>query len=80
MSPFYEFKTDATKEQKSANVQMLEYYTINGDCNQIIPERKGHVIKTIIPIPAHWHQYTKPEALKVLLASESRAALKAWLN
>jgi hypothetical protein len=44
---------------------------------QIITERKDRVVKEKKPIPAHWHQYTKQEALKVLFASESRAVIEA---
>jgi hypothetical protein len=29
-----------------------------------------------LSLPVNWHHYTKPEALKVLLANENRAAIK----
>ena len=36
----------------------------------------NNVLPASLPIPANGHQYTKPEALAVLLANDSRAAVK----
>ena len=47
------------EEPFPVSVQMLEYYTTDGDWN---------------------HSSQKEKTMKVLLASESRAALKTWLN
>ena len=40
----------------------------------------NNVLLPSLPIPANRHQYTKPEALAVLLANDSRAAVKQMIK
>ena len=40
----------------------------------------NNVLPASLPIPANRHQYTKPEALAVLLANDSRAAVKQMIE
>ena len=40
----------------------------------------NNVLPASLPIPANGHQYTKPEALAVLLANGSRAAVKQMIK
>jgi len=40
----------------------------------------NNVLLASLPIPANGHQYTKPEGLAILLANDSRAAVKQMIK
>ena len=74
---------DTTNERKSTDMQMLGSYISLSRAISTIHHRDkrahheyNNVLQASLPIPANRHQYTKPEALAVLLANGSRAAVK----
>ncbi len=78
---------DTTNERKSTDMQMLESYISSPRATSAIHHRDkrarheyNNVQPASLPIPANGHQYTKPEALAVLLANDSRAAVKQMIK
>ncbi len=74
---------DTTNEQKSADMQMLESYTVISRAISTIHHRDkrahhqyNNVLLPSLPIPANGHQYTEPELFGVLLASNNSASMK----
>jgi hypothetical protein len=74
---------DTTNVWKSADMQMLESYMTMSRAISTIHHRDkrarhqyNNVLSSSLPIPANGHQYTKPEALEVLLANDNQDALK----
>jgi hypothetical protein len=78
---------DTTNEWKSTDMQMLES---NGSLSKAIStihhrDKRAHheynnVLPAFLPIPANRHQYTTPEALVVLLANDSQAAVNQMIK
>ena len=78
---------DTTNERKSTDMQMLGSYISLSRAILTIHHRDkrahheyNNVLLASLPIPANGHQYTKPEALAVLLANGSRAAVKQMIK
>ena len=78
---------DTTNERKSTDMQMLGSYISSSRAISTIHHRDkrahhqyNNVLLPSLPIPANRHQYTQPEALEVLLANDSRAAVKQMIK
>ena len=48
--------------------------------DKMVRHEYNNVLPAFLPIPANGHQYTKPEALAVLLANDSQAAVKQMIE
>ena len=68
-------------------MQMLESYTSSPRATSAIHHRDkrarheyNNVLPASLPITANGHQFTKPEALAVLLANDSQTAVKQMIK
>ena len=78
---------DTTNGRKSTDMQMLGSCISSSRAISSIHHRDkrarheyNNVLLASLPIPSHGHQYTKPEALAVLLANDSQAAVKQMIK